>query len=192
MKPGKALWRWRRNPLRRPSDVLEAAALLVASALVVVGGPAVGVGSGLAAQDAYRQQRRERYPATAFLVDDAPGRSPGAFSGNVGDNTVRAAIRWRDAQRSAHRGTTQVEAGRKAGSGITVWLDGSGRLAHEPLDPAGGAVAAALVGVLAAVAWCGAVAGAVWGLRAWLRRRRAVQWERAWAEGGPRWGDGRW
>ncbi|MFK0293218.1 hypothetical protein ACIQU6_22440 [Streptomyces sp. NPDC090442] len=192
MKPGKTLWRWRRNPLRRPSDVLEAAALLVASALVVVGGPAVGVGSGLAAQDAFRQQRRERYPATAFLVDDAPERSPGAFAGNGGDNTVRAAIRWHDAQRSTHRGTTQVEAGRKAGSGITVWLDGTGRLAHEPLDPAGGAVAATMVGALAAVAWCAAVAGAVWGLRAWLRRRRAVQWERAWAKDGPRWGDGRW
>ncbi|GAA2686276.1 Rv1733c family protein [Streptomyces lunalinharesii] len=191
MNPVKVLWRWRNNPLKRPSDVVEAAVLLLVLVLVVIGGPGVGVVTGRAAHDAFRNQRLERYPATAVLVDDAPGRTERPYSDGGNLDTVRAPVRWRDARSTLHRGVTQVEAGRKAGSGVAVWLDGSGRLTQEPLDATGGVVAAALVGVLTAVGWGAVLWGVLHGVRHHLRARRIRQWEREWAEGGPRWHDGR-
>ncbi|MFJ5953274.1 hypothetical protein [Streptomyces noursei] len=191
MNPVKVLWRWRNNPLKRPSDVVEAAVLLLVLVLVAIGGPGVGIAVGRATHDAFRHQRLERYPATAVLVDDAPGRTERPFSDNGNVDTVRASVRWRDARSTLHSGVTQVAPGRKAGTGVPVWLDRSGRLTQEPLDATGGAVAAALVGVLAAVGWCAVLGGVLHGVRHSLRARRTRQWEREWAEDGPRWHDGR-
>lgn len=188
MKPKKWLWHWQSNPVKRPSDVLESAVLLVAMVLVVIGGPTVAVMTGRAAQNIMGEQRQERYPATAVLVDDAPSPTPPAAYSSGGDDKVRATIRWRDAQSSVHTGITQVEPGSEAGSSVPVWLDGHGRLTHQPLDPIGGAVAATLVGGLAAVGWCAAVSAVVCGVRLSLKRRRARQWDHEWAEAGPRWG----
>ncbi|WP_407548600.1 hypothetical protein QOM21_05540 [Streptomyces sp. Pv4-95] len=187
MKPRNWLWRWRSNPVKRPSDVLESAVLLVALVLVCLGGPAVAVMAGRAAQGTFREQRQERYPATAVLVDDAPDRTSPAYSSG-GDDKVRAPIRWRDAQNTVHRGSTQVEPGRPSGSKVPVWLDGRGRLTHQPLDPAGGTAAATLVGGLAAGGWCAAVSLVTYGLRRLLKYRRARQWDEEWADVAARWG----
>ncbi|WP_030609171.1 Rv1733c family protein [Streptomyces sclerotialus] len=188
MRPKRWLWRWRSNPVKRPSDVLEGAVLLVAVVLMIVGGPTVAVLSGLAAHELFREQRLARYAATAYLVDDAPARrSPAAYSSGA-DDRVRATIRWRDARNAEHTGITQVEPGRKAGSSVPVWLDGHGRLTGQPLGSTGGAAAATLVGGLAAAGWCAAVSAGVLGVRLGLKRRRARQWDREWAEVGPRWG----
>ncbi|MFH8570341.1 hypothetical protein [Streptomyces sp. NPDC017993] len=190
MKPKTWLWRWQSNPVKRPSDVLESTVLLVAMVLVVIGGPTVAVLAGLSAQDIFREQRQERYRATAVLVNDAPDRTSPAYSSG-GDDKVRASIRWRDAQSTVHTGITQVEPGRQSGSSVPVWLDGRGRLTHQPLGPTGGAVAATLVGGLAAVGWCAVVSAVTYVIRRCLRHRRARQWDQEWAEVGPRWGQKR-
>ncbi|MER7394117.1 hypothetical protein ABT381_01195 [Streptomyces sp. NPDC000151] len=182
--PKKWLWRWRSNPLKRPSDVLEAVVLLVAMVLVAVGGPTVAVMTGRAAQDTVREQRQERYPTTAVLVADAPGRTTGAYDMRGAHDTVSATVRWRDERGSVHTGLTQVEPGRKAGTRVPVWLDGRGRLTHQPLPPIAGAVGATLVGGLLALGWCAAVSATVCGVRRYLNHRRARQWDREWSEDG--------
>ncbi|MBZ4019639.1 Rv1733c family protein [Streptomyces purpurogeneiscleroticus] len=188
MRTKKRLWRWRSNPLKRPSDVLESVVVLVAMVLVLVGGPAVAVMAGRSTHDTLRQQRLDRHPATAFLVENAPGRAPSTGYESGDNGKVAVTVRWRDAQGSVHTGMAQAEPGRRAGSALAIWLDGHNRLTKQPLDPVDSVITAALTGTAAAVGWCTAVWLAVRGVRLCLDRRRARLWDREWERVGPRWG----
>lgn len=70
------LWRWRRNPLRRRSDVIEAWVVLCGWLLALVG----AVFGGLVAADAVvrsaEHQRAQSHKVTAVLVKDAEDPGP--------------------------------------------------------------------------------------------------------------------
>ncbi|MGW4148547.1 Rv1733c family protein, partial [Streptomyces albogriseolus] len=73
------LWRWRRNPLRRATDLAEAWLALTALLLVTLAAPLIGVLSGIAAhtslQRSVRAQQQSRHVVTAAVVrelDPAP------------------------------------------------------------------------------------------------------------------------
>ncbi|MYW43591.1 hypothetical protein GT346_09660, partial [Streptomyces sp. SID161] len=60
----KGLWRWRRNPLRRTTDLAEAWVALVALLLITVAAPVigclVGASTGASLQRSAREQRHTR------------------------------------------------------------------------------------------------------------------------------------
>ncbi|WP_052864258.1 Rv1733c family protein [Streptomyces niger] len=187
MRRTKLLWRWRSNPLRRPSDILEARIILMAVVLLLAGGLTAGIATGRAAGDALREQRQGRIATTAVLVDDAPDRSADTAY-RTGDDKVSVTVRWQDRNGSARVGTTRVEPDRPAGTKITVWVDEHGRLTARPPGPVTSVIEAALVGTVAAIGWSSLVLCVVYGMRLRLEHRRAQQWEREWAAIDPRWG----
>ncbi|MFF8475673.1 hypothetical protein [Streptomyces sp. NPDC015414] len=178
------LWRWRRNPLRRRDDVLEAWFLLAVWVLVVVGGTLVGLVTARAAGESFGRQRAERTPVTAVLLDDAPRT---AIAG-PGDDRTSARVRWTAPDGTRHSGGTLVPGGLRAGSAVEIWLDAWGRPSSAPPTSGEATAESALLGVSAALALTGAAFGVRCAGRWWLDRRRIEEWDREWALLGPRWG----
>lgn len=79
MRVISGLWRWRRNPLRRATDLAEAWVALVALVLIAVAAPVVSCLVSAAAQDSLqrsvREQRHTRHLVTATVVRDL-GEAP--------------------------------------------------------------------------------------------------------------------
>ncbi|MGW2730778.1 Rv1733c family protein [Streptomyces sp. NPDC001494] len=178
------LWRWRRNPLRRRTDVLEAWFLLAVWVLVVVGGTLVGLVTARAAGQSFDRQRTERTQVRAVLLTDAPRT---AVAGTGGDLTS-ARVRWTAPDGTRHSDSTLVPGGLRAGSTAEIWLDAWGRPSSAPLTSGEASAESALLGVSAALALTGAAFGVRCAGRWWLDRRRIEEWDREWALLGPRWG----
>ncbi|MFG2264261.1 hypothetical protein [Streptomyces sp. NPDC048720] len=179
-----SLWRWRRNPLRRRTDVLEAWFLLAVWALVVVGGTLVGLVTARAAGQSFDRQRTERTQVRAVLLTDAPRT---AVAGTGGDLTS-ARVRWTAPDGTRHSDSTLVPGGLRAGSTAEIWLDAWGRPSSAPLTSGEASAESALLGVSAGLALTGAAFGVRCAGRWWLDRRRIEEWDREWALLGPRWG----
>ncbi|MEU9239655.1 hypothetical protein [Streptomyces sp. NPDC048385] len=181
----KWLWRWRSNPLRRHDDIVESWIVLAVWAVFAAGGTVTGLVTAHAADEVFAQQRAERQSVRAVLLDDVPHTAPA-----IGTTTERRSttVRWTTSDGRTHTGRTLVDAGLKAGSGVTVWHDGHGRLTPAPPGPAEAAIEAGFLGAAAAAALGGAVfaGGAV--ARRRLDRRRIDEWDRQWELVGPRWG----
>jgi hypothetical protein len=181
----RALWRWRRNPLRRREDILEAWVLLVVWFLLVVAAPLAGVWGAQASAHAAAERRAERYPVIATLLEDGP-----ASSGNTGlaGGRATAAVRWTSADGIRHTGRTLVDQGLGAGARLTVWTDRRGDLATAPPTATRIAVDSAFTGVASTVAAIAATAAGGHGIRVALDRRRRRAWEAEWQRLGSRWG----
>ncbi|MCX4404529.1 hypothetical protein OG840_23355 [Streptomyces sp. NBC_01764] len=181
----KWLWRWRSNPLRRHDDIVESWIVLAVWAVFAVGGVVAGLVTAHAADEVFAQQRAERQPVRAVLLDNVPRAGPA-----IGTTTDRraTAVRWTTPDGSTRTGRTLVDAGLKAGSKVTVWQDGHGRLTSAPPDPTEAAIESGFLGATAAAALGGLVfaGGAI--ARHLLDRRRVDEWGREWALVGPRWG----
>ncbi|MFI1209535.1 hypothetical protein ACH4UV_18200 [Streptomyces sp. NPDC020802] len=181
--------RWRHNPLRRRSDVMEVWTVLAVAVLLCVGVPSAGLVAGWWAYDGARdtaaRQRAERHQVRAEVVEGAPA-SP---TGSEGDRRPahRVSVRWTEPGERARTGEATVPAGTRAGEHTYVWLNGRDRIVPAPLDGtvvwqhtlAMGACGAGLAtaGVLAAHALVRRIA----------TRRRLAEWEREWARTGPEW-----
>ncbi|MFD9462649.1 hypothetical protein [Streptomyces sp. NPDC060027] len=170
-------WRWRRNPLRRRSDVTEAWVVLGTFLLLATGAPAVGAAVGLSVHDAALRHGQDWQRATAVLVVDAP-RSVYA--------DVRAAVRWTAPDGSPRTGTALVRAGTEAGATATVWQDWRGAMHEAPATAAEAVAQGVLFGTIAAGGTAAVVLGARWVVRVRLDRSRDRQWEREWAVMSPR------
>ncbi|MET7935590.1 hypothetical protein [Streptomyces sp. NPDC005322] len=182
---GRWMWRWRRNPLRRRSDVIEAWAVLVAGLVMAVGGPVAGVAAGTAVDEALRQERVDRHRVPGVLKEDAPTTTPAADGATTA--RVSAIVRWTGPDGAVHTGTARVQEGKKAGDATVVWTDGRGRPVQQPPTAEQIATRSVLAGASAA-AGVGAVSLAGRGIVRWrLDRSRTQEWGRAWAEVGPRW-----
>ncbi|MFF0777220.1 hypothetical protein [Streptomyces sp. NPDC003720] len=179
-----SLWRWRRNPLRRRTDVPEAWFLLAVWALVVVGGTLVGLVTARAAGQSFDRQRTERTQVRAVLLTDAPRT---AVAGTGGDLSS-ARVRWTAPDGTRHSDSTLVPGGLRAGSTAEIWLDAWGRPSSAPLTSGEASAESALLGVSAALALAGAAFGVRCAGRWWLDRGRIEEWDREWALLGPRWG----
>ena len=176
------LWRWRRNPLRRRSDRLEAWVVLAVWALTVFGGVVAGLLSADSVEAGLARQRVERRPVTATLTEDAPQPADAK-----GVDRVWAKVRWSAPDGSARDGQARVEPASAEGTSVTVWTDTEGRLVTQPASASQARLRATLVGILAGV--CGAAVPYVGGrvVRGRLERRRLDEWDEAWERVGPLW-----
>ncbi|MFC9504131.1 hypothetical protein [Streptomyces sp. NPDC057002] len=195
MRAIRGLWRWRRNPLCRATDLAEAWVALAALLLILLVAPVAGAFVGGAAQDTLQQsvrtQHEARHPVTATVVrklDRSPlDADPETSTGRDLRNRVLAD--WTAPDGTAHQGP--VLAGLKdpqQGDEFRIWTDRHGRMVARPLDSATASTHAVLGGIGAALAAGGLVEGGrrliVWR----MVRRRYARWDQAWDKAGPDWG----
>jgi hypothetical protein len=188
------LWRWRRNPLKRSSDVAEAWAVLAAGVLLAVGAPMVGVVTAVGVEEAAVRQSQELRTISAVLAENAPAAARNVYidpnsDRYIGSNSdrVRATVRWTASDGSSRTGKALVPADRPAGTRTTVWLDGRGALHDPPASPGQAAELGVVIGSLAATGVCLLVVGGRRAVRFRLDRHREAQWEHEWAEVGAKW-----
>ncbi|WP_327292517.1 Rv1733c family protein [Streptomyces sp. NBC_01198] len=196
-------WRWRRNPLRRRSDVVEAW-LGVVTALLLCTVPLIGWWAGQSVdrtlQRVVRTQRVERSLVPAAVVQSpaaagagvAPGSSKAAAAvaaaGADSDPRHGDELHWIAPDNSPH--TAKVPVGLEVwhGDQLLLWTDRAGTLVPPPMDDA----TASTHAILAGVATGSAVGGLLLMSRqllVWrLMRRRMDSWEREWARVGQDWG----
>ncbi|MEU6537395.1 hypothetical protein [Streptomyces sp. NPDC047000] len=189
------LWRWRHNPLRRTTDLVEAWLALAALLLVLAGAPVVGAAVGTVAQDSLqrsvRDQRGARQLVTATVVRRL-GQAvvePDLEAGTAQGIRSRVRATWTAPDGTAHRGTaTTALRSPAAGDRFTFWTDRHGRPVPRPLDPATATAHAVLAGCGAAMLAALLVETArrviVWR----MVRRRYARWDQAWDSAGPDWG----
>ncbi|AZQ39199.1 hypothetical protein EJ357_41955 [Streptomyces cyaneochromogenes] len=195
MRAISGLWRWRHNPLRRTTDLLEAWVALGALLLILVVAPLAGsLIGGLAQgtlQKSVREQRASRHLVTATVVRKAGGSQldvdPEASTGR--DMRTRVVADWTAPDGSAHRAAVMTSLDSpQPGDRFTLWTDRQGRTVARPLDSATAATHAVLAGFGAAILAIGIVEGCrrlvVWR----MVRRRYARWDQAWDKAGPDWG----
>jgi len=186
----RMLWRiWPdRNPLRRAADRAERALLVVLIALFAAGAPAaavaVGHWAGAGAARTARAAAAAERPVTVHVLQSAP--APVGPS-NPSSYLVQEPAWWAGQDGVRHDATVLVIAGTKAGTVIQEWLDGTGRLTSDRINPgqlSGGAVLAAVATVTMLTAVLVVV---VLLIRRAMDRRRLAGWEAAWTSTGPEW-----
>ncbi|MCX3292292.1 hypothetical protein OR263_37280 [Streptomyces sp. NEAU-H22] len=181
-------WRWRRSPLRRRSDVVEAWTVLVVAVLVLVGAPLAGAAAARWAHDEARsvsaEQRAERHRVRAEVVgttDSLPSVQAG------GQRAYRATVRWTEQGGAPRTTTARVPADTRRGEVVDIWLDDQGRSVPPPVD--GSAVWQHTL-TIGTCATGGAVLVVLFGhslVRRVALRRRMAEWDRAWARTEPEW-----
>jgi hypothetical protein len=171
------LWRWRRSPLKRRSDTVEAWIVLCGWALALLGALFGGRAAADAVERAAEQQRARSQEVPAVLVEDAKSAGPANVTT---DHRVWATVRWTAPDGSTHTDQARVAPKTQAGTKVTVWTDQRGVLASEPLSESEVVLHSIASGVLAAVGAGGVVLGSVWGVRLGLERRRMAQWAAEW------------
>ncbi|MEU1891534.1 Rv1733c family protein [Streptomyces pristinaespiralis] len=184
------LWRWRRGPLRRRSDALQAWTGLVLALAVAAAAPAATVIVHNSVHGSLRAgaaaDARSRAPVDAVLVRDVP-RHPEPGSEEARHTLYPAEVRFFGPDGRPRTGQADVRPGLSAGSTVRVWRDAQGRLTDPPM--AAGEIRSRALGWAAAAGAAVALTGAgAYGVTAMaLDRRRDAGWERAWADTGPRW-----
>ncbi|MEU5627231.1 Rv1733c family protein [Streptomyces tendae] len=182
-------WRWRRNPLRRRSDVVEAWTTVVVALLLFVAAPVLGAATAWwgygQAQAVVAEQRAERHHVRATVED----RTPGALStGQLGgQHSYRAAVHWKAADGTEKSTTAQVPAGARHGDSVDVWLDSRGRSVPPPSDGAEIWQHSATVGSFTTIGTVLTVLLANRAVRTVALRRRMAEWDRDWALTEPQW-----
>ncbi|MFF7281014.1 DUF3592 domain-containing protein [Streptomyces griseorubiginosus] len=182
-------WRWRRNPLRRRSDVVEAWTVLAVALLLLLVAPLAGAVLGWWAHDDARataaEQRAERHRVRAEVTGRVPDSPPAVQGGR--ERSYRVTVRWTEAGGVTKTATARVPAGTDQGDKVDVWFDSQGRGVAPPPDEtavwqhtltmgacgAGGAIAVILLGHSL--------------VRAAANRHRLAEWERDWALTEPQW-----
>jgi hypothetical protein len=195
-------WRWRRNPLRRRSDVVEAwlgVLTVLVLCLVPLAGWWAGQSVDRALQRVARTQRAERTLVPAIVLEspaasvatEAPGASrASAVAAAAADSDPRHGdvLHWIAPDHSAHTGTVPVGLEVWHGDRLLLWTDRAGVLVPPPLDDTTAGTHAVLAGVAAGAAAAGAVLMSRQLLVWRLMRRRMDSWEREWARVGQDWG----
>jgi hypothetical protein len=183
-------WRWRSNPLRRRSDVLEAWIVLAAWAVAAVASVVAGFVGARAAQHAVEEDRAGRRPVTAVLVKTVPGSGRDVVTGIRYDRVV-ATVHWtdvREGRATVHTGFMNVQPTAKPGSTVRAWTNGHGRLVAPPVTAAeaGTRVVLAGTGVALAAGATVLVGGCLVRLR--VQRRATEKWGVEWEQVGRHWG----
>lgn len=195
MRAIRGLWRWRRNPLCRATDLAEAWVALAALLLILLAAPVAGSLVGDTAQDALqrsvRSQHEARHPVTATVVrklDRSPlDADPETSSGRDLRNRVLAD--WTAPDGTPHQGPVLASLkDPRQGDTLRIWTDRHGRMVARPLDSATASTHAVLAGFGTALATGGLIEGGrrliVWR----MVRRRYARWDQAWDKAGPDWG----
>jgi hypothetical protein len=179
-------WRWRRNPLRRGTDVAEAW-LRLATTLLLCLVPLLGWRAGQSVdrtlQGLVRTQHAERTLVTATVM---PTNGHGARA--QGSAAADDVLRWTAPDHTVHTETVSAELEVWSGSKVMLWTDRHGTLVPPPLDRATAATHSVLAGIAAAMAAGGALLICHSILMWRLMVRRIDFWEREWARVGQDWG----
>ncbi|WP_327111158.1 hypothetical protein OG206_00980 [Streptomyces sp. NBC_01341] len=187
-----AIWshQWRKHPLRRTVDAVEARLLLLLCAVVFACASAIGMISGSAAheyeQSVASQQRAARQQVSAEVLRDAAKSSP--WADEAGRSAlVPVPVRWVTADGADARGSALVAPGTKGGERTSLWLDRRGHVTSAPADERDIWVAALIAGAGGAAAAVGGGAVAAIGIRIMCNRCRAAGWEAEWSRVEPDW-----
>lgn len=179
------LWRWRRNPLRRRSDLAEAWLVLAAVVLALLLGALSGLTAAGAVDGSLAERRERTTPVSAVLAEDAA--EPSASVTQDGDGGVWTKVRWTAPDGTGRTGRAEVDPGSPAGTEVTVWTDPAGRLVSAPPDGAEAQFQTVMAGITVAVAAGGLVLLAGGLARARLQLRRLAEWETEWRQVEPSW-----
>ncbi|MFF8380217.1 hypothetical protein ACF07V_29260 [Streptomyces sp. NPDC015661] len=196
MRAAIGLWRWRHNPLRRTTDLVEAWVAFAAAVLLCLAVPLTGWASGTSAYGslsrAVRTQQEQRLPTTARVVRLADGPVSGPRSVETpGEERLRRSVvaRWTAPDGSVRTGTVATARQHSApGAAFRLWTDPEGRPVPPPMQE-GTARAHAIIAGLTAALLTGLLVELV--RRLAVRRlelRRYARLDRAWAAAGPDWG----
>ncbi|MFI7412935.1 hypothetical protein ACIBU0_30110 [Streptomyces sp. NPDC049627] len=182
-------WRWRRSPLRRRSDVVEAWTVVAVIALLFVGAPLAGVVAAWWAHDdaltTVREQRADRRHVRAEVIGRSSAPLPAAQGGR--QLPAKATVRWTEQADGPRTATARVAAGTRSGDMVDLWLDSQGRSVSPP--PGSMAVWHQTV-TIGVCATGGAGALVLLGhtvVRHAAMRRRLAEWEQEWARTEPEW-----
>lgn len=188
--PHTLLWRWRRNPLRRRTDLVQAWIAVTLFLTVLTATPAAVVLVGDAArrhmERTAEDQADTRHHTTAVLVHDAP-RHPEPGSVEAKGTRYPVSVRFTDRHGETRTAQAEVEPALTAGNTIAVWVSDEGKVTDPPLteqevrDHTRGytVLAAIAVPILGAAAYACA--------HRRLERHNLAQWGAAWARTAPRW-----
>ncbi|UFQ14236.1 MULTISPECIES: Rv1733c family protein [Streptomyces] len=195
MRAIAGLWRWRRNPLRRGTDLVEAWTALAALVLIAVAVPVVGTVTAGLSRDALltsvREQREARHATVGTVVRkvSTPPLDPDPETASARDAHSRVLARWTGPDGIDRSGVVVARLGApRPGDHFRLWTDERGRVVGRPLDTATATTHAALAGLGAAAASVALVEGAR-RLVLWrLVQGRHARLDRAWAAVGPDWG----
>ncbi|MGI5452546.1 Rv1733c family protein [Streptomyces sp. CA-249302] len=181
------LWRWRRNPLKRRADAVEAWVVLGAWAVTVLAGVLAGLAATQSVEHGLARERVEWRKVEARLTEKAPGTASKQSGTSSGDQ-VWGKVHWMAPNGSGHTGQVRVRPGSAAGTPVAVWTDPEGRLVTRPATVSQAHLRAALIGCLVGVS--AAVVPFVGGrvLRGRMESRRIDQWDTEWARFDPLWG----
>ncbi|MFD0366793.1 hypothetical protein [Streptomyces sp. NPDC059071] len=195
MRAATGLWRWRHNPLRRTTDLVEAWVALTAALLLCLAVPAAGWAAGVSAntslQRSVRLQHEERVPTVAQVVRAATERSPERSAELGEEQRLRPAVvaNWTAPDGTPRTGTvTTAREHAHPGDVFPLWTDRSGRAVTPPMHPETARAHALIAGLTVALLAGFLVETARRLVVHRLVRRRYARLDRAWAQVGPDWG----
>ncbi|QEU97835.1 hypothetical protein [Streptomyces kanamyceticus] len=195
MRAIAGLWRWRHNPLRRRTDLVEAWVALAALVLILVAVPVAAVVTTELTREALltsiRHQRESRHETVATVTRKvaAPPIDPDPETSSARDAHSRVLAHWIAPDGIERSGVVMSDL--KApdpGDRFTIWTDASGRVVGRPLDGATATTHAVLAGFGAATAAAGLVEGTRKLILWRIARGRYARWDQAWDKAGPDWG----
>jgi hypothetical protein len=182
-------WRWRRNPLKRRSDVVEAWTALAFSVLLFVGVPLAGALAGLWAHDTAQamvgHQRADRHQVQAQVMGRPPGQHAATRTGT--EPAFRTTVRWTEPGRGTRTAVALVPGDSRQGEIVPVWFDSRGRSVAPPTNTTSVWQHAVGIGAVAAVGTATAVLLGHGTVRQVALKHRMAEWERDWARTGPDW-----
>lgn len=182
-------WRWRDNPLRRPSDVVEGWIALAVAVLLLVGAPVAGALAGLWAQERGRTvagaQRQERHRVRAEVLGGTPLALPEARDDP--ERPHQASVRWLEPGEGMRTSVARVPAGSRPGDVVDVWFDAAGRAVAPPPNEVSVWQHTVSIGLCAAGVTAAAILLGHGVVRRVSLHRRMSEWERDWARTGPEW-----
>ncbi|MGW0532436.1 Rv1733c family protein [Streptomyces sp. NPDC003032] len=195
MRAVVGLWRWRHNPLRRGTDIVEAWVALAALVLIVVAAPVIGTLTTGLTRDALlasvREQREDRHAVVGTVLRkvSSPPLDPDPETASARDAHSRVLARWTAPDGTDRSGVVMAKLGAPGpGDRFRLWTDERGRVVGRPLDTATATTHAALAGFGAAAASAALIEGTR-RLVLWrIVRGRHARLDRAWAKAGPDWG----
>ena len=194
-RPGTRLIRFARwlgvdrNPLRRPTDRVEAAIRLATMIMILVAVPLTCIivgrlAAGFAVREAHSRAATD-HQVTAVLLQQAPGTASTGPNDPVQMAATQA--RWQPPGQPARSGLVGAPMGTPSGRTVRIWIDASGAVTGAP-DADGAGTVAFDVGVVNTFLVAGLLLLVSNGLaRHALNQRRMRSWDAEWRATGPLW-----
>jgi hypothetical protein len=175
------------GPLVRPSDRLERCVrVLFALSLFAVIPIALAVATAAHAQvrAVASAEAEDRQQVTVTLLDDVPARMDEEWDNPPNEQATAV---WTDPSGIEHQVPVDVPPGSRAGSTLSVWVDGEGNRTTRPLTDGDVAAEAVGMGVLTLSGLSLVALGAYRWACALLDRSRSRRWAAEWAIVEPVW-----